>query len=221
MLATRQGARIADRKELRMMLQCTQGRRKPASACPPRNLAGRHEEKGAGWNRSAIWHAIASAWYTGKQRKDKKKIFKGREVRAASCTLSVGFLMSCLTESICVQLSFKYVFPTLFQTKINAKSQMIFHGKKRSPGMQGFLQSFLVMPAAAPDPGMGLREQRWKQNRERQVLLAAGHTGERGRVLPWQMRLWGSVSKRADGVQHMCLMVTFQVQRLQELLQVT
>jgi len=48
-----------------------------------------------------------------------------------------------------VQLSFKYAFPTLFQTKINANSQTVFHGKERL-GDARFPRavSFPVVPAA-------------------------------------------------------------------------
>lgn len=54
MLAKQEGARIADRKKLRMSLRHTKETSKPAAACPLRTLAGRHEEKGAGWNTSDI-----------------------------------------------------------------------------------------------------------------------------------------------------------------------
>lgn len=54
MLAKQEGARIADRNELRMILRHTKETSKPAAACPLRTLAGRHEEKGAGWNTSDI-----------------------------------------------------------------------------------------------------------------------------------------------------------------------
>lgn len=65
-----------------------------------------------------------------------------------------------------MQLSSKCAFPTSFQTKLNAKSQIIFHGI-RGLGDARFLTvvSFLVVPAAraaaaAPGPGTGWWQQR-------------------------------------------------------------
>lgn len=63
-----------------------------------------------------------------------------------------------------MQLSFKYAFPMLLQTKIYAN--IIFHGK-RELGVARFLTvvSFLVVSAArtaaaGPGPGTGWRERR-------------------------------------------------------------
>lgn len=148
---------------------------------------------------------------------------KSREDHAASCSASVGFLLSRLTGSICVQLSFKYAFPVLFQTKINAKSLTIVHGK-RELGDARFLTvvSCLVVSAArsaaaAPGPGAGWRERRRSRSRITQSGLVAGWAVVRRKELQCQMRLQGFFSERGQMKfsrctrQHCNVSVTFQV----------
>lgn len=215
MLATREGVRIADRKELRMSLRHTKETSKPAAACPLRTLAGRHEEKGAGWNTSDIWHAIASALYIGKQRKEN---------HAASRTLSVVFLLPRWTESICVQLSFKYVFPILFQTKINAKSQIIFHGKKTQECKVSCSHSLWCqqLPQILAWASRSRGESRARKGRSCWLQGILGQ-GEQASIANETLRLCFKESRwsLACAWQYCGVSVTLQVKWLQELLQVT
>lgn len=113
----------------------------------------------------------------------KKKYLKKRKKRenhAASCTLSVRFLMSCLTRMCLCTVIIQVRLPYIISNKNKCQKSNYFRWKK-SPGMQSFLQSFLVMPAAAPDPAWASRSRGESREGKGRSCWLQGILGQGGR----------------------------------------